>query len=107
MIGEEYYPLFDWLRMQSQFINFCSIDILPLYCPDENEIMNPIVFAKNVRQKMAIHMNYLCTPHGMSDHIVMHLLLKHKMPIEFLKYVFLSFLRYFCVVKCKIKTGCI
>eukprot|EP01094_Clydonella_sp_ATCC50884_P024646 TRINITY_DN6248_c0_g1_i1.p1 TRINITY_DN6248_c0_g1~~TRINITY_DN6248_c0_g1_i1.p1 ORF type:complete len:355 (+),score=70.95 TRINITY_DN6248_c0_g1_i1:190-1254(+) len=44
------------LRMMCQFVNHCEIHFLPVYCPSEEEIADPTLYAENVQKMMAEYM---------------------------------------------------
>jgi len=55
------------LRTMLQFRNVCEIDILEVYEPTEEEVLDPVVFADNVRGVMAGHMRIPTTDQSYAD----------------------------------------
>jgi len=55
------------LRMMLQFANFCTVVVLDLYTPSEEEINDPILFANNVRTVMASKLGVPTTEHSYDD----------------------------------------
>lgn len=55
------------LRTMLQFRNVCQIDILDVYEPSEEEVVDPAAFADNVRKTMADHMQVPTTDQSYDD----------------------------------------
>jgi hypothetical protein len=51
-------------RALSQFVNYCVIEYLEPYFPNEQEKNNPTLYSQNVQQLMAKHMGIPITKHG-------------------------------------------
>ncbi|KAK9802006.1 hypothetical protein WJX73_009794 [Symbiochloris irregularis] len=59
---------FHILRMQAQFINHLTIEILPVYYPSPEEQKDARLYAENVRRYMAEKLGAKLTTHGMKEH---------------------------------------
>ena len=68
--------------MGTQFINYVSIDILPTYYPNKEEIANPTLYANNVQKLMAEHLGYKCSPHTMADMAMLCKAMSKHMPVQ-------------------------
>ena len=53
--------------MLSQFYNAMTVEYLPVYVPNEIEVANPMIFANNVRLKMAEAMGCPYSEHNYGD----------------------------------------
>jgi len=54
-------------KMMLQFVNWVEIDYLPVYIPSKEEKEDSILYANNVRNLMAKHMNVRLTNHSYDD----------------------------------------
>jgi lysophosphatidylcholine acyltransferase / lyso-PAF acetyltransferase len=54
-------------RALSQFVNYCEIEYLEPYFPNEQEKKNPTLYSQNVQRLMAKHMGIPITKHGFQD----------------------------------------
>lgn len=66
--------LFHVWRLLSQFVNHCEIEILPTYYPTGEEKSDPILYAENVRSKMANELSVPLVDQGIREE---HLLKEH------------------------------
>lgn len=55
------------LRMMWQFANYCTVIILDTHQPSEEEVKDPVLFASNVRAKMAKELGVPATEHSYDD----------------------------------------
>lgn len=59
--------LWHYLRMQSQFANFCEVIVLPPYVPSKEEKSDPRLYADNVRKLMAEELGVKLSPYGLPE----------------------------------------
>jgi len=57
-------------RSCCQFINYGSVDILAMYYPTNEEIDNPLSYAKSLRKIMADHLGVVLTDHTYEDYLL-------------------------------------
>lgn len=55
------------MRMMTQFVNHCEIELMEAYIPSPEERENDILYARNVRQTMAAHLGLSTSDHTVSD----------------------------------------
>ena len=72
--GLPFSTLFHVWRLLSQFVNYCEVKILPPYYPSEEEKSNPILYAQNVRSKMANELSVPIVDQGIREE---HILKEH------------------------------
>jgi len=53
-----------------QFINYSHVDVLPMYYPTQEEISNPTLYAKSLREIVADHLGILLTDHSYEDYLL-------------------------------------
>lgn len=68
--------------MMSRLYNKAEIEILPLYKPSEDEIADPFLYSRNVRDHMARVDNIPVTDHSFEDCRLMSAAKKLKLPME-------------------------
>jgi hypothetical protein len=59
--------LWHFMRLQTQFINHCDVEILPPYLPDEKERADPRLYADNVRAHMAAALGVELSSQGLRE----------------------------------------
>lgn len=64
--GSNWGPLW-FIRIMTQFVNHCTIEVLPPYEPCEAEVANPAVYAQEVRSLMAAELGVGTTEHTVDD----------------------------------------
>lgn len=56
-----------FLRVQTQFANFCEVEVLEPYLPSEAERKDPRLYADNVRLLMARKLGAKLSPYGIPE----------------------------------------
>eukprot|EP01104_Vermistella_antarctica_P018840 TRINITY_DN7140_c0_g1_i1.p1 TRINITY_DN7140_c0_g1~~TRINITY_DN7140_c0_g1_i1.p1 ORF type:complete len:581 (-),score=139.48 TRINITY_DN7140_c0_g1_i1:8-1750(-) len=69
-------------RTMCQFVNFLEVEFLPVVFPSVAEKADPKLFAKHVRQDMALALNVPCTEHTFSDVILQLDAAKQNLPTQ-------------------------